>query len=270
MAVEIMDGHTGKAHVTSDDWAEFNEATYGARGAVLGGGLSLEMETSGRGVLGAGAGIVAGRRFRVTEPEVLAFDPCAAGMRRVDVAVARYAQASDGTESVSVVVVKGEARASSPARPDVEDGDLPLWEVSFSGASVAGKARVTGAAPSIADAASDAASALAAQRASHAEPWVEADSDGYSIDIHADKVGGLVTVCGRSDGFKAIGGANDWTEVATMDAGWRPARDAYGAGSSFSGAGIVVRVRASDGVVLMASTGEETRYWTFTATYAVE
>lgn len=29
MAFEIMGGHTGKAHVTSDDVAVFNEALYG-------------------------------------------------------------------------------------------------------------------------------------------------------------------------------------------------------------------------------------------------
>ena len=38
MTVSIMDGHTGKDHVTSDDWAAFNAATYGNQGAVLGSG----------------------------------------------------------------------------------------------------------------------------------------------------------------------------------------------------------------------------------------
>ena len=118
MTVSIIDGHTGKDHVTSDDWAAFNAATYGNQGAVLGSGLNLTMETSTKGTLSAGLGIVQGRRFRVTDSETLAFDACAAGMKRCDVVVARYAQASDGTESVSIAIVKGEARSDKAFRTE--------------------------------------------------------------------------------------------------------------------------------------------------------
>ena len=178
MTVSIMDGHTGEAHVTSDDWAAFNAATYGSLGAVLGDGLSLSMETSTRGVLSAGLGIVAGRRFRVTEPETIAFDACGAGAKRCDVVVARYAQASDGTESVSVEVVKGEARADKAVRPAVESGDLTLWVVVFAGASVYSCKRGAGATPSIAEAAAEAGAAAEAAKPSTTNLWVAKDSEG--------------------------------------------------------------------------------------------
>lgn len=270
MTVSIMDGHTGEAHVTSDDWAAFNAATYGSLGAVLGDGLSLSMETSTRGVLSAGLGIVAGRRFRVTEPETIAFDACGAGAKRCDVVVARYAQASDGTESVSVEVVKGEARADKAVRPAVESGDLTLWVVVFAGASVYSCKRGAGATPSIAEAAAEAGAAAEAAKPSTTNLWVAKDSEGNSIDIHATKAGGMVTVCGRSDGLKEVPAENEWCEVATLKEGWRPSRSEFGAGSSFTGQGIAVSVGTDGLVSLVSHGGGPVSYWTFTATFAVE
>ena len=145
MTVSIMDGHTGKYHVTSDDWAAFNAATYGNQGAVLGSGsFNLTMETSTKGTLYAGLGIVQGRRFRVTDSEMVAFDACGAGMKRSDIVVARYSNA-DGIESVSIAVVKGKESATSAVSPQVQNGDLPLWKVVFAGASVYSTGRITGA-----------------------------------------------------------------------------------------------------------------------------
>ena len=70
MTVSIMDGHTGKYHVTSDDWAAFNAATYGNQGAVLGSGsFNLTMETSTKGTLSAGLGIVQGRSTTTFDPQ---------------------------------------------------------------------------------------------------------------------------------------------------------------------------------------------------------
>lgn len=65
MAFEIMDGHTGKAHVTSDDVAVFNEALYGHRDCVLpyADDLTLTISSTGAAVLASGAGLVDGRRF---------------------------------------------------------------------------------------------------------------------------------------------------------------------------------------------------------------
>ena len=98
MTVSIMDGHTGKFHVTSDDWAAFNAATYGNQGAVLeSDSFNLTMETSTKGTLSAGLGIVQSRRFRVTDSEAVAFDACSAGMKRTDIVVARDSN-TDGTE----------------------------------------------------------------------------------------------------------------------------------------------------------------------------
>lgn len=270
MTVSIMDGHTGKPHVTSDDWAAFNAATYGNQGAVLGSGsFNLTMETSTKGTLFAGLGIVQGRRFRVTDSETVAFDACGAGMKRTDIVVARYSNA-DGIESVSIAVVKGKESATSAVSPQVQNGDLPLWKVVFAGASVYSTGRITGATQSIASAASaDSVDALKKSLETKKQNlWVQTDSDGSAVDVHAAKVGGIVIVSGSSTGKIELS-SEVWREVTTLPSGWRPKRTEYAAGSSFSGDGIAVSI-GTDGIIsLMYGGSESVSYWKFNAVFAL-
>lgn len=270
MTVSIMDGHTGKPHVTSDDWAAFNAATYGNQGAVLGSGsFNLTMETSTKGTLFAGLGIVQGRRFRVTDSETVAFDACGAGMKRTDIVVARYSNA-DGIESVSIAVVKGKESATSAVSPQVQNGDLPLWKVVFAGASVYSTGRITGATQSIASAASaDSVDALKKSLETKKQNlWVQTDSDGSAVDVHAAKVGGIVIVSGSSTGKIELS-SEVWREITTLPSGWRPKRTEYAAGSSFSGDGIAVSI-GTDGIIsLMYGGSESVSYWKFNAVFAL-
>ena len=270
MTVSIMDGHTGKDHVTSDDWAAFNAATYGNQGAVLGSGsFNLTMETSVKGTLSAGLGIVQGRRFRVTDSETVAFDACGAGMKRSDIVVARYSNA-DGIESVSIAVVKGKESATSAVSPQVQNGDLPLWKVVFAGASVYSTGRITGATQSIASSASaDSVDALKKSLETQKQNlWVQTDSDGSAVDVHAAKVGGIVIVSGSSSGKIELS-SEVWREVTTLPSGWRPKRTEYAAGSSFSGDGIAVSI-GTDGIIsLMYGGSESVSYWKFNAVFAI-
>lgn len=278
MTVSIMDGHTGKYHVTSDDWAAFNAATYGNQGAVLGSGsFKLTMETSTKGTLFAGLGIVQGRRFRVTDSETVAFDACGAGMKRTDIVVARYSNA-DGIESVSIAVVKGKESATSAVSPQVQNGDLPLWKVVFAGASVYSKGRITGATQSIASAASaDSVDALKnsvdalkkSLEINNMDVFVDTDSDGNAIDVHAAKAGGIVIVSGSSTGMFEIPSDNEWHAVTTLPSGWRPKRTEHAAGSSYTGEGITVSI-GTDGVISLAYGGSgSVSYWKFNAVFAI-
>lgn len=278
MTVSIMDGHTGEKHVTSDDWAAFNAATYGNQGAVLGSGsFNLTMETSTKGTLYAGLGIVQGRRFRVTDSETVAFDACGAGMKRSDIVVARYSNA-DGIESVSIAVVKGKESATSAVSPQVQNGDLPLWKVVFAGASVYSTGRITGATQSIASAASaDSVDALKnsvdalkkSLEINNMDVFVYTDSDGNAIDVHAAKVGGIVIVSGSSTGMFDIPSDNEWHAVTTLVSGWRPKRTEHAAGSSYTGDGIAVSI-GTDGVISLAYGGSgSVSYWKFNAVFAI-
>ena len=284
MTVSIMDGHTGKDHVTSDDWAAFNASTYGNQGAVLGSGsFKLTMETSTKGTLSAGLGIVQGRRFRVTDSETVAFDACGAGMKRSDIVVARYSNA-DGIESVSIAVVKGKENATSAVSPQVQNGDLPLWNVVFDGVNVykGFPARVTAPTQSIASAASaDSVDALKnsvdalkkslekSLEINNMDVFVDTDSDGNAIDVHAAKVGGIVIVSGSSTGMFEIPSDNEWHAVTTLVSGWRPKRTEHAAGSSYTGDGIAVSI-GTDGVISLACGGSESvSYWKFNAVFAI-
>lgn len=132
-----MDGHTGEAHVSSEDWAAFNEATYGASEAVLpwGDRFELSLSSASKGTVGTGAGIVCGRRFRVDAPVEVSVASGSQGKKRNDVVVARYAKTDAGVESVSLAVVKGEP-GDAAVDPELQDGDLALWRVPLDGISV--------------------------------------------------------------------------------------------------------------------------------------
>lgn len=141
MTVSIMDGSTGEAHVTSDDWAAFNEATYGVREGVFdwGGGLALEMQTANNGVLSTGAALVAGRRVRVTAPERVTIDSGGQGVMRHDVVGIQYEAYESGRavrERAVAKVVKGTPQAGSAADPGLPEGFLPLWRVPLDGLNV--------------------------------------------------------------------------------------------------------------------------------------
>lgn len=255
MTVSIMDGHTGKDHVTSDDWAAFNAATYGNQGAVLGSGLNLTMETSTKGTLSAGLGIVQGRRFRVTDSETLAFDARGAGMKRTDIVVARYSNA-DGIESVSIAVVKGKENATSAVSPQVENGDLPLWKVVFDGTNVFNgyPARVTAATPSIA----------------YVSAALQTEQKNLSTkpDVHAYKVGSIVIVSGSSQGDTVLG-KDQWVKVGTLPSGWRPKHMEYAAGSSYTADAIAVRIETNGEILLEYGGADSVSFWTFGAVFAL-
>lgn len=137
MAISIMDGHTGTAHVTSDDWSAFNQATYGALNAVLnfGNDFGLTLTGNSAGTVGTGAGLVNGRRFRITTPEAVSFAAGSQGMRRWDAVTVAYSATTAGVESVAIKVVKG-TPAATASKPDVDDDALVLWYVPFDGINV--------------------------------------------------------------------------------------------------------------------------------------
>ena len=150
--IELMDGRTGEAHISSEDWATFNAATYGVTEGVFdwGDGFKLSMSTSNKGTLGAGAGLVDGKRVWVKTPESVTIESGGQGVKRHDVvgiqyethstnlerAVGiQYETHSTNLERAVVKVVKGTPSAS-PADPDLPSKFLPLWRVPLDGLNV--------------------------------------------------------------------------------------------------------------------------------------
>ena len=137
MTIELMDGRTGEAHISSEDWATFNAATYGVTEGVFnwGDGFKLSMSTSNKGTLGAGAGLVDGKRVWVKTPESVTIESGGHGVKRHDVVGIQYETHSTNLERAVVKVVKGTPSAS-PADPDLPSKFLPLWRVPLDGLNV--------------------------------------------------------------------------------------------------------------------------------------
>ncbi len=137
MTIELMDGRTGEAHISSEDWATFNAATYGVTEGVFdwGDGFKLSMSTSNKGTLGAGAGLVDGKRVWVKTPESVTIESGGQGVKRHDVVGIQYETHSTNLERAVVKVVKGTPSAS-PADPDLPSKFLPLWRVPLDGLNV--------------------------------------------------------------------------------------------------------------------------------------
>lgn len=145
MTTHLIDGHAGKAHVTSDDLAELNTALIGTRNGVFDYGSRFRATPVGASSVAVhdGVGVVHGRRFRVTTAEQLAIDPGTSGVKRIDLICAVYQKASstgpDGegfTEGVTLAVVKGTPSASAPTAPSAPDTALPLWRVAMNGTAM--------------------------------------------------------------------------------------------------------------------------------------
>lgn len=145
MTIHLIDGHAGKAHVTSADLAELNAALIGTRNGVFDYGGKFRATPVGASSVAVhdGVGVVHGRRFRVTTAEQLAIDPGTSGVKRIDLICAVYQKASstgpggeEFTEGVALSVVKGTPSASAPTAPSVPDTALPLWRVAMNGTAM--------------------------------------------------------------------------------------------------------------------------------------
>lgn len=137
MTIELMDGRTGEAHISSEDWATFNAATYGVTEGVFAWGdeFKLTMSTSNKGTLGAGAGLVDGKRVWIKTPESVTIESGGQGVKRHDVVGIQYETHSTNLERAVVKVVKG-APAASPKDPELPSKFLALWRVPLDGLNV--------------------------------------------------------------------------------------------------------------------------------------
>ena len=100
-----------------------------------GDGFKLSMSTSNKGTLGAGAGLVDGKRVWVKTPESVTIESGGQGVKRHDVVGIQYETHSTNLERAVVKVVKGTPSAS-PADPDLPSKFLPLWRVPLDGLNV--------------------------------------------------------------------------------------------------------------------------------------
>ena len=143
MAIELITGHSGEAHVSGDDVGRLLMGAVGKGKVMLGSAPSVTMTDANTCSIGACDFLLDGRHVRLTGSSVVSIANGATGSKRSDLVVARYAaSASTGVESVTLEVIQG-AAGSSATDPDLEypasiaDGattaDYPIVRVTLDG-----------------------------------------------------------------------------------------------------------------------------------------
>ena len=143
MAIELITGHSGEAHVSGDDVGHLLMGVVGKGKVMLGSAPSVTMTDANTCSIGACDFLLDGRHVRLTGSSVVSIANGATGSKRSDLVVARYAaSASTGVESVTLEVIQG-AAGSSATDPDLEypasiaDGattaDYPIVRVTLDG-----------------------------------------------------------------------------------------------------------------------------------------
>lgn len=144
MAIELVTGHTGQAHVTAAQDGRRNVGTFGREGRYVldtGQGLSLTADSANQVTVGTGDAIMDGRHVCAETPTQLQVASGAQGQKRNDLVVLHYTDVS-GVESVEVRVLQGTPSSSTPTDPawrqdSITDGateaDWPLWRLPLDG-----------------------------------------------------------------------------------------------------------------------------------------
>lgn len=147
MAIELVTGHAGSAHVSSADVGQFNAGTVGTGKYVLNTGTKFAcyVQSANAATIGTGDAIFEGRHVRVSSTESISIDNGAQGMKRNDIVCIKYDKNGSDVESASLAIVKGTATSGTPSDPAIPSGSIlsgsstaymPLWRLPINGITV--------------------------------------------------------------------------------------------------------------------------------------
>lgn len=145
--IHLVTGKSSTDHVSSANAGALNAGMVGAGSYALkfGSNLTANMTTANSITIGTGCVLHNGRQFEIEEPKTLTVQSGSQGQKRNDLVVARYKLNQDGTESGSLVVIKGAATSGTPIDPAYNTGsildgatvsDMPLYRIELNGISV--------------------------------------------------------------------------------------------------------------------------------------
>lgn len=143
MAIELITGHAGTAHISSADAGAYNAGTAGSGRYVLGtaNGMSATLEDANTLVIATGDAIFDGRHVRITSSESVTIDSGAQNMQRKDI-VGIYYSIENAVETATVTVYKGTPAASAATDPTLPTGNIlegattafmPLYRITLNG-----------------------------------------------------------------------------------------------------------------------------------------
>lgn len=126
MAIELVTGTAGEAHVSAQDVGDFNAYTLGSDSYVLT-GCEVSIDSATQVTVGAGQLLVNGRHVILSGSGIsLNIANGQTGYSRSDIIAAHYTKSSLGIESVELVVIEGTPATSSPADPSMPTSGLIL------------------------------------------------------------------------------------------------------------------------------------------------
>lgn len=161
MAMHLITGHSGTAHISAADDGALNAAIMGDGSYVLdfGDRLAATMTTANSVTIGTGALVHQGRKAWCSTSTKLTIQSGAQSQKRNDLVVARYTKSGD-VEDMQLVVIKGNpvsyGSAADPSHNDgsVIDGatvsDFPLWRIPIDGITPGTPVRLFDVTPSLA------------------------------------------------------------------------------------------------------------------------
>ena len=148
--MNILTGYRGTPHITSAQDRAKNQGAFGEDSYILSVGQNLAAEIVSANEIRIRDGVLT-HQGCVANIEQGAYDSLdisngTQGMLRTDLIVARYTKNSEtNVEDISLVVIEGEAAASSPVTPSYNDGDIqsgdtpvdmPLYKVNINGVTI--------------------------------------------------------------------------------------------------------------------------------------
>ena len=147
--MDIITGHRGTSHVTSQDQRDVNMGIMGSESYILPVGNQLGITVSGGNEVTIADGVLMMQGCAASigygQSETITLQAGTAGYKRYDFICAQYTKDASGVESVSLVVKTGTPSTGSPLFPSYTDGNIaagdalvevPLYAVYFSGAVI--------------------------------------------------------------------------------------------------------------------------------------
>lgn len=162
MAMHLITGHSGTAHISAADDGALNAAIVGEGSYVFGFGddFAATMTTANSVSIGTGALVHQGRKAWCSTSTQLTVESGTQAQRRHDLVVARYTKTGD-VEDMQLAVVKGTPVSyGDPSDPEHEDGsvidgatvsDFPLWRIPIDGITPGTPVRLFEVTPSLAE-----------------------------------------------------------------------------------------------------------------------
>ncbi|KAA8831476.1 hypothetical protein EMO89_01705 [Bifidobacterium tissieri] len=154
MAIDLVTGKAGSAHIDGADWGALNAGILGTNDYVLQvwNQFNANLQDNNHIVIDTGCAVMNGRQAVVTSAETVTIESGTQGQKRNDLICLRYSRDSNGIETAKLVCVKGTPTSGTASDPKLNTGsillgsttthDMALYRVSLNGITAAAPVRL--------------------------------------------------------------------------------------------------------------------------------